>query len=344
VGEILQAPGLAAALATLPNGRWVALHGLDWPTPLMTPADVVAIGPGGVFVVVVVDTRKQPATVLLDAPWVGGEFRGDLVERAEEAAAAVLGLVPGVDPAHVWPVLCFDQGPMLLEHCDEVTVCSSANLVSLLTSRFPVLNTRQVHTIHARLRAGMRRAAAGLRHVPPQPAAPVLPPPHTRGRLIGGTVLALAVLIGAGIAMANLPAIGHAARSLVAGTAPLGRTMDVAGRGGELRVTVRAVHPAGERAGKRLFAVELVVVDLDDKPWTGSPARSVWLVDADGARFRAAATTRGGGAVLPRRATVRPGHPVHGRVLVAVPRHAEPTVVEFRLGDGRHGSAEWQLR
>jgi hypothetical protein len=344
VGEILHSPGVSTALATLPAARWVVLHGLDWPTPLMTASDVVAIGPGGVFVVVVVDTRQQPATVLLDAPWVGGEFRGDLVERAEEAAAAVLALVPGVDPDHVWPVLCLDQEPMLLERCDEVMVCSSANLVSLLTSRFPVLNTRQVHTIHARLRAGMRRAAASLRYVPAQPAGPVPQPRRSRGLVVGAVTFGLAVAVGAGAGVADLPAIGHAARELVAGTAPLGRPMDLAGAGGELRVTVRSVHPVGERDGRRVLAVDLVMVDLGDRPWRGSPARSLRLVDANGARFRAEATTRGGAAVLPLHATVRPGHPLHGRVLVRVPRHTHPTVVEFRVGDGRHGSAQWAVR
>jgi hypothetical protein len=344
VGEILQAPGLAAALATLPPARWVVLHGLDWPTPSMTASEVVAIGPGGVFVVVVVDTRKQPATVLLDAPWVGGEFRGDLVERAEEAAAAVLALVPGVDPDHVWPVLCFHQEPMLLERCAEVTVCSSANLVSVMTSRFPVLNTRQVHTIHARLRAGMRRAAAGLRHVPAQPTGPVRRPRRSRGALVGAVTFGLAVAAGTGAALANLPAIGHAARALVTGTAPLGRPMDLAGPGSELRVTVRAVHPVAEGRDRRVLAVDLVIVDLGDRPWTGSPARSVALLDGDGARFRAEATVGGGGAVLPLHATVRPGHPVHGRVLVPVPRHRHPGVVEFTVGDGRHGRAEWAVR
>jgi len=339
----MQAPGLAAALATLPTTRWVVLSGLDWPVPSLTASDLVAIGPGGVFVVVVVDTRKQPATVLLDAPWVGGEFRGDLVERAAEAAAAVLGLVPGVDPDHVWPVLCFDQGPMLLERCDAVMVCSTANLVSLMTSRFPVLNTRQVHTIHARLRAGMRRAAASLRHVPAQPTGPVAEPRRPRGKVVGAVALGLAALTAAGLAVANLPAIGHAARSLVGGTAPLGRPVDLTGPGGELRVTVRSVHPAGQREGHRLLAVELVIVDLDEQSWRGSPARSLWLVDRDGDRFRARVTTRDSGAVLPTQATVRPGHPVHGRVLIAVPRRSEPAAVEFRVGDGRHGSAQWEL-
>lgn len=343
MGEVQQAPGLATALAALPTTRWVVLRDLDWPTPALTTSDLVAIGPGGVFVVVVVDTRAQPATVLLDAPWVGGEFRGDLVERAAEAAAAVLGMVPGVDPEHVWPVLCFDQGPMLLERCDEVMVCSSANLVSLMASRFPALNTRQVHTIHARLRAGMRRAASSLRHVPAQPVGPVPQRHRSRGMAAGAVALGFAVIGGAGLAVANMPSIGHAARSLIDTTAPLGRPIDVAGPDAELRVTVRAVRPAGDRDGRRLVAVELVVVDLGGKPWTGSPARSVWLVDRDGSRFRAGVAARGGAAVLPVHARVRSGHPLHGRVLVAVPRGSEPAAVEFRVGDGRHGSAQWHV-
>jgi hypothetical protein len=340
VGDLLQGLGLTESL---PTARWVVLHDLDWPTPTLTRSDLVAIGPGGVFVIVVVDTRSRPATVLLDAPWVGGEFRGDLVERAAAAAAAVLDMVPGVEPGHVWPVLCFDQGPMLLERCDDVLVCSSANLVSLVSSRFPVLNTRQVHTIHARLRAGMRRTAAGLRHVPAQPTGPVRQPRRSPGMLVGGVALGAAVVSGAALAVANLPAIGHAARSLVTSTAPLGRPMDVEGPSGELRVTVRAVHPAGEQDGKQVLSVELVVVDLEGRPWHGSPARSVWLVDKAGNRFHARETGRGGAAVLPVRTTVRHGHPVRGQVLVDVPRGSAPHAVEFRVGDGRHGSAQWQV-
>lgn len=345
MGEVLQAPSLAAAFSEMPTSRWLVLHDLDWPTPLLTAADLVVIGPGGIFVVVVVDSRERPATVLLDAPWVGGDFRGDLVERAADAAAVVLELVPGVAPDHVWPVLCFDQDTMLLERCDEVLVCSTANLVSLVTSRFPVLNTRQVHTIHARLRAGIRRAvAAAGRQIPAQSTGPARQRRRSRGMVAATVALGLVVAGGVALAAANLRTIGAAARGMVDVPARLGRPMDVTGHNGTLRVTVRSVHAAGARHGERLLAVEVVLVDLEARPWSGSPARSLWLVDEHGSRFRAGASTRGGSAVLPLRTMVRPGRPLHGHVLVAVPRGSVPAVVEFRAGNGRHGSAQWQLR
>jgi hypothetical protein len=336
----------------------VVLDGIDWPTPAVTAPDVVAIGPGGVFVVVVIDSREQPATVLLDAPWVEGEFRGDLVERAAAAAAAVLGLVPGVDPAHVWPVLCFDQERMLLERCDQVLVCSTANLVSLMTSRFPVLNTRQVHTIHARLRAGIRRASASLRYVPAQPTS--RPPSRRRSHVLAAAALTAGLAVSGGVVLAvtDVGAIGQAARSLVDRGAPLGRPVDLTGPGGQVRVSVRGTQPVGDRAGVRLVAVDLLLAAPDGGQWRGSPAGSVWLVDGDGTRFRATpgatlratfratfrATLRSGSEVLPAEVWVRPGHPVHGRVLVEVPRRSDPALVEVRVGDGRHGSARWKLR
>jgi hypothetical protein len=345
--EVLQAQALAQALAELPAARWVVVGGVDWPTPAVTAADHVLIGPGGVFVVIAVDCRDRPATVLLDAPWVDGEFRGDLVTRAAAAAAAVVDLVPGVDPDHVRPVLCLDQQTMVLQRCDEVTVCSTANLVSVLVSRTPVLDTRQVHTIHARLRAGIRRASAALRHVPAQPAGEAPRRPRTRVVVAAAVAAGLAVAGGVALAAADLEAPQHTA-ALVDAITPLGRPVEVAGAGGRLRVAVRDVRPVAGRDGRRLLAVELVLADLDRRPWTGDPARSLWLASGDGRPVRAV-PARGRvvvplGRELAGRTSVRRGHPVHGQVLVEMPAAGLPSRVELRLGDGDHGRAAWQVR
>lgn len=345
--EVLQAPALAQALAELPPARWVVVGGVDWPTPALTAADHVLIGPGGVFVVIAVDCRDRPATVLLDAPWVDGEFRADLITRVATAATAVADLVPGVDPGHVWPVLCLDQQAMVLERCDEVTVCSTANLVSVLVSRTPVLTTRQVHTIHARLRAGIRRASAALGHVPSQPAGDASRRPRPRGVVAAAVAVGLAVAGGVALAAADLEAPQHAA-TLVGATLPLGSPVELAGAGGRLRVAVRDVRPATGRDGRPLLAVELELADLDRRSWTGDPARSLWLVGADGRPVRAV-PARGRGVVplrreLAGRTTVRRGHPVHGLVLLAMPAAGLPSRVELRLGEGEHGRAAWQVR
>ncbi|HET8603474.1 MAG TPA: hypothetical protein VFM09_06060 [Marmoricola sp.] len=353
MGEVLQVPPVADALALLPASRWVVVGDTAWPTPLLGDADRVVIGPGGVFVVVEVDSRERPATVLLDAPWVEGEFRGDLVERAENAAAAVLHTVPGVDPAHVRPVLCFVQEPMLLERCDDVLVCSTSNVVSLLVSRPPVLSVRQVHTVHARMRAGLRRAVAGLQQVPQQAGSPDSERLRARG-LVAGIAVALVLLVAAGLGLAAAELGGSGAGivgigALVDGTprtsaAPsLGRPVLLAG---QVQATVLGVHRV---AGQPLVEVRLELLTVSGRARAVHPARSLWLVAGSGRRFAGSSPARVRGVVpaarlLPAATRLRPGRPVRGTVLVAVPAGTRIAQVGLRLGEGRAGWATWSVR
>ena len=353
MGEVLQVPPLADALALLPASRWVVVDDPAWPTPLLAATDRVVIGPGGVFVVIEVDCRERPATVLLDAPWVDGEFRGDLVERAAGAAAAVLQAVPGVDPAHVRPVLCFAQEAMLLERCDDVLVCATSNVVSLVASRSPVFTTRQVHTVHARMRAGMRRAVAGLQQVPQQPTSPEDERLRSRGLVAGiAVVLALLVVAGLGLAAAELGGAGDSVvgiGALTGGTArtpslpPLGRPVLL---GGGVQVTVLAVR---QLPGRSSAAVRLELLAVGGRHRAVHPARSLWLVDASGRRHPAVGPAAARGAVpaaqlLPATTRLSPGRAVRGTVLVPVAAGSRVTRVGLRVADGRGGTAVWAAR
>ena len=342
--EALQVPAVPDALSALPEIGWVVVAGEQWPTASLGPEDRVVIGPGGVFVVVTVEVGARPATVLLDAPWLDGEFRGDLVERAAEAGAAVLAMVPGVAPEHVRPVLCFAQESMLLERCDEVLVCSTANLVSLLTSRLPVLNTRQVHILHARLRAGMRRTAASLRQVPPQRA------PEESGRsrsrlLVAGGAVALALLVAAGLALAAVELERPTGHPMGVGrlagvhepVAALGGPATVAGPGRvRLRATVRSVRllPAGR------VRVRLTLTGLRGR-WSGDPARTLRLVGTRGRAVRRTRVLRAVPASLSSRLSLGPGRSVRGTVLLQVPPRTRLARVAVRVGEGPRGRAGW---
>lgn len=342
--EVLQVPAVVGALAQLPEIGWVVVATAQWPTPSLGPDDRVVIGPGGVFVVVTVDVGTRPATVLLDAPWLEGEFRGDLVDRATEAAAAVLAMVPGVAAELVRPVLCFAQESMLLERCEEVLVCSTANLVSLLTSRLPVLNTRQVHTLHARLRAGMRRTAASVRQVPLQRAPAPAGPSRSR-LLVTGGVVALALLVAAGLGLAALELdhpTGHAVGlGRLAGVheavAPVGGPATVVGPGRvRLRATVRSVRllPHGR------IRVRLVLTGLRGR-WSGTPARALSLVDTRGRDVRTTRVVRVVPASLGSRLSLGPGRSVRGTVLLRVPPRTRLSRVGVRVAEGPHGRAVW---
>lgn len=345
--EVLQVRAVADALSALPDVGWVVVAAEEWPTPSLGAADRVVIGPAGTFVVVEVDARERPATVLLDAPWLDGEFRGDLVERAAEAAAVVLAQVPGVAADQVRPVLCFAQEPMLLERCDEVLVCSTANLVSLLTSRPPVLNTRQVHTVHARLRAGMRRTAASTRHVPEQraPGEAALFGSRQPRLLVAGVAVALALLVAAGLGLAAVELDRTAGEAVgigrLAGAHPAlaatGEPLTVVAAGGQrLRVTVRSVRAL---PGAR-FAVRLELTGLRGT-WSGAPARALALVDDRGRTVRPTRVARAVPPALAKRVVLGPGRSARGTVVLEVPAGTRVARVGIRLGDGHRGRATW---
>jgi hypothetical protein len=194
---------VARALESLPDG-WVVLHDLAWPGRPRANLDHVVIGPGGMFVVDAknwsgrVEVRDQ---VLMQ----NGRRREPTVASAAEAAIAVQALVPM--PNLCMGVLCFVREEPLTGWARDVMVCSTANLVELLTSRPAVLQPVDVQRcVDAVRRTATRRSSTPRpRPLAPsirQPASPRPRPTRKIGRVITSLfagMLFLGVLSGGGL-------------------------------------------------------------------------------------------------------------------------------------------------
>lgn len=119
-------------LGALPASEWTVFDGVRLPRR-RTPVQV-AVGPQGVFVV---EARQRT--------WLGrdelrpGGVRQDLVVAAARAAHAVSGLTGLVAPTHVTPVVCFLGREVAPVVAGDVVICSSRNLLAILTTGMTVL-------------------------------------------------------------------------------------------------------------------------------------------------------------------------------------------------------------
>lgn len=149
VGEVQ----VAKALEALPQS-WIVLHDLAWPGRQRANLDHVVIGPGGV---VVVDAKNWSGRIEVqdDVLLQNGRRREAAVESAASAVMALKPLVPV--PASCVGVLCFVSDEPLAETVRDVTVCSTANLTAMLTSRPAVLSPDDVRRCAEAVRTGTMR-------------------------------------------------------------------------------------------------------------------------------------------------------------------------------------------
>ncbi len=151
---------VARALESLPEG-WVALHDLAWPGRSRANLDHVVVGPGGLFIVDAknwsgrIEVRDQ---VLMQ----NGRRREPTVASAAEAAIAVQAVAPVSNLCT--GVLCFVRDDPLTGWAGDVMICSTANLVQMLTSRPQVLEPGDVQRcVDAMRRSATRTAVASTR-------------------------------------------------------------------------------------------------------------------------------------------------------------------------------------
>jgi hypothetical protein len=126
----------SALLGALPGDEWtifdrVTLRGRRTPVQ-------VAVGPQGVFVVEA--RRRRP---LGRDELCGQGVRQDVVVRATRAALAVSALTGLVDGVHVTPVVCFLGREVEPMAAGSVVVCSTRNLLAVMTRRPAVLDAEQ---------------------------------------------------------------------------------------------------------------------------------------------------------------------------------------------------------
>jgi len=124
---------ISAILGALPDDEWtvfedVALRGRRTPVQ-------VAVGPQGIFVIESRPQRRFSRDELCPAG-----VRQDLVVRATRAAAAINACTGLVEAKHVTPVVCFVGREVAPVVAGDVVVCSSRNLLAVLTVRADVLD------------------------------------------------------------------------------------------------------------------------------------------------------------------------------------------------------------
>lgn len=181
----------AAALAQL-GAEWTHLHDLKWPGRKLANIDHLAIGPGGIFVI---DSKNWSGTITVKDHVLrqNGYRRETAVAGCAEAALAVGELLPHYLD-RLKPVICFVRNDEVEGWARDVMLCSTANLVEMLTSRPRVLSDFEVAEAAVALRARVTakpnggvstlRARRVRENVPIGPSSPVAPAgPNARKRL-----------------------------------------------------------------------------------------------------------------------------------------------------------------
>jgi hypothetical protein len=155
----------AAGLGVLPKESWTVFHDVRWPGRKYANVDHVAVGPTGVFVI---DSKNWSGSITVrdNVLRQDGRSRESTVAGAAEAALAVVGVTPVVMPEHVQPVLCFVRDDRLTGWARDVMVCSTANLVEMLTTRPEVLPPHIVSEACLQLDAMLRSATAPVAALP----------------------------------------------------------------------------------------------------------------------------------------------------------------------------------
>ncbi len=145
----------ATALATLPADAWTVLHDLKWPGRTYANIDHIVVGPPGVFVI---DSKNWSGTVAVRNGVLrqNGYARETDVDSAARAASVVAPLVPLLRRDLVRPVLCFTRDEQLTGAVRQVLICSTANVVTLLTSRSPVLSPDEVRQLSSDIEKALR--------------------------------------------------------------------------------------------------------------------------------------------------------------------------------------------
>lgn len=139
----------ATLLDLLPE-PWVVLRHVGGTGRGRAVAELVVVGPGGVFVVGAWDWPG--ALALTDHGFtVDGRTREDAVRACSDAALAICEAA-ALPPQVVRSVLCLERREEVAGWASDVMVCTSANLLSLLLSRPSLLSAEQVARLAIRVR------------------------------------------------------------------------------------------------------------------------------------------------------------------------------------------------
>ena len=154
----------ARALAELPPG-WTVQHDLVWPGRRGATIDHVVIGPGGIFVIA---SQAWTGSVTIEDGVLreDGRPRERAVASAAEAALQVGQMSSRLSLTQA--MICFATTEEVRGRSREVLLCSTAEIVEVLTNRPVVLNAGQVRQVAQELDQHFRAAAATLGPVVPR--------------------------------------------------------------------------------------------------------------------------------------------------------------------------------
>ncbi|MET1000138.1 MAG: nuclease-related domain-containing protein [Marmoricola sp.] len=350
----------ARALAELPSLEWRIFHDVRWPGRRFANIDHVLVGPQGVFVV---DSKAWTGHIDVRDGVLrqNGHRRTKAVESANDAAAAVCELLPQFDPAIVKPVLCFARVKPVFGWADDLMVCSTQNIVAMLTSRQRILDEEEVRSTAETLARSLQSATALVPHVAKVGRRSQKARNRTRDlakTLVGAAVLAGLILLGLRFdvleRLNDLSSRSLVGMGIVAPTQPLGQRISVPGSAMRppLDVTAKGVAVTRSKTpgmrvahGQMLLAVELTIRNGGDLPWVSEPGTSVVLRDEATASYRTAAefSRVEAGRVLPAEIKLKPGKQLHGFMVFEVPRRTTITQIELSVGPAQPQTVRWSV-
>ena len=154
----------ARALAELPSG-WTVLHDLAWPGRRGATIDHVVVGPSGIFVIA---SQAWTGTLSVEDGVLreDGRSRERAVASAAEAALQVGQMSSRLSLTQ--PMICFATADEIRSRSREVLLCSTAEIVEVLTARPAVLNPGQVRQVAQEVEQHFRATAAAFGPVVPR--------------------------------------------------------------------------------------------------------------------------------------------------------------------------------
>lgn len=340
----------------LPGTEWRVFHDVRWPGRRFAIIDHVLVGPQGVFVI---DTLAWTGKVDVRGGVLrqNGRRRSKALIEAAGAAEAVRLVVPWKDPEMVKPVVCFVRQEPVFGWAGDVMVCSTKNVVTMLTSRPKVMNEIAVRTTAEKLAQVFRSATS--------PVVPLVPKAIRRRRskstaavsrrslITVGLVAVLALLIIQLDVPARLGELGaNTVERVSPPSKPMGETFTVAGAIGRPPLVITAGEPVLTRsatpevrlgAGHQLLAVPMTIRNAGDASWDSQGGTRVMVRDQANVTHRVAwaftKVTRGG--VLPTQIRLRPGRTIRGLLVFDVAKGTKIEQVTLTVGPGTAKTVRW---
>lgn len=177
-------------------------------------------------------------------------------------------------------------------------------------------------------------------------------------RIISGLFVAILALSGCATSQVNTKADNSQAKGGGSTkSAVIGQPVTIKGndQGAKIQVTAKRIVQRGVRPtdgfskvdpGKRLVAVQFLVVNTGTAPYEDSPSNGAKVVNAAGEQFEAditmSETTAGKG--FPAMTKLAPGNRALGFLVFSVPAKAKITQVQFSQDSGFGDTAQWNVK